>query len=170
MALGYDEPQQDVRRQQHYERGSYNSRRSSKSGETESLGDFLGRYGGMHRMHRHWSFQPSVPPPPNPMRFQHRPQNIFGQEVCEMCDWNAELRIQRDDWVDKILLELLAQDFSPVLSTEGWMMQSSSAMTTVPSQVPSQVDLPALCQNTTTKAELVTWLEPWPPGTWSCAA
>ena len=42
MALGYDEPPQDVRRQQHYERGSYNSRRSTKPGETESLGDFLG--------------------------------------------------------------------------------------------------------------------------------
>ena len=26
MALGYDDPQQDARRQQHYERGSYNSR------------------------------------------------------------------------------------------------------------------------------------------------
>ena len=33
-----------------------------------------------------------------------------------MCDWNAELRIQRDDWAE---LELLAQNFSPVLSMDG---------------------------------------------------
>ena len=77
MALGYDEPQQDARRQQHYERGSYNSRHSLKPGAIEPLEDFLYRYGGMSRTHRHWRFEPSVSPPPNPMRWQHSSQNYL---------------------------------------------------------------------------------------------
>ena len=106
-----------------------------EAGAIEPLEDFLYRYGGMSRTHRHWSFEPSVPPPSNPMRWQHSSQNTFGQEVCEMCDWNAELHVQREDWADKILLELPAQDFTPVLSIEGWMMQSTSAMTAALAQV-----------------------------------
>ena len=88
-----------------------------------------------------------------------------------MCDWNGELHVQREDWADKIRLELLAQDFTPVLSTEGWMMQSTSAMTAAPAQVhQAKKDLFALCNGSTTKAELDTGLEPWPSRTWSCFA
>ena len=79
-----------------------------------------------------------------------------------MCDWNAELRVQRDDWADKILLELLAQDFTPVLSTEGWMMQSTSAMTAVPAQV-RQAKWISL-RFATTQRQKLSWIPGWNHG------
>ena len=47
MPLGYEEPPQDDRRQQHCERGSYNSCHSSSPGEVEPLEAYLKRYGGI---------------------------------------------------------------------------------------------------------------------------
>ena len=81
-----------------------------------------------------------------------------------MCDWNAELHVQRDDWADKILLELLAQDFTPVLSTEGWMMQSTitSAMTAVPAQV-HQAKWISL-RFVTTQRQKLSWIPGWNHG------
>ena len=79
-----------------------------------------------------------------------------------MCDWNAELHVQREDWADKILLELLAQDFTPVLSTEGWMMQPTSAMTAVPAQV-HQAKWISL-RFATTQRQKLSWIPGWNHG------
>ena len=45
-ALGYEAPRQDDRKQQHYERGFYNSYKSSSPSEVEPPGAYLKRYGG----------------------------------------------------------------------------------------------------------------------------
>ena len=81
--------------------------------------------------------------------------------MCALCDWNAELHVPRDNRADGVFLEL-AQQFTPVLATEGWMIQSTATMAAVPTQV-HRASWVAL-RFTATQRQKLSWMPGWNHG------